>query len=313
MLTGTRSRLRPLLALLLFLVAPSQSLAELRVGAIMSGDIPYYREMHESFVRELHALLPAGEKVEIIPQRPFPDPIAWSNAARKLIALEVDLVVAYGEPAARAVEHEKSGVPLLYAGVYDPEHAGLKGKKMTGCGFKVPLSSLLRYFKQLKRVDSLTVVFSGIEDDSVRQKEELRALTATQHIQLKEIDIRVVADLDQLRSLNETDTVFVTGSALSHLWLAQILDILRQNKVPMGTIFPDSEGGGVLITLYQPPREQGKMAASMAARILRGEEPAAIDPAVQRDTELVFNLVQAQQLGITFPLQLIVEATRVIK
>lgn len=313
MQTGTRIRLWPLLTLIFLILTPAACLGELRIGVIMSGDIPYYGEMHDAFVKELQPRLPAGEKLEIILQRPFPDPIAWSNAARKLIAVEVDLIVAFGAPATLAVMQEKSPLPMVYAGVYDPEHAGIKGKNVTGCGFKVPLSSLLRYFKQLKKVNTLTVVFSGIEEDSVRQKEELRALAAGQQIQVKEMDIRAMADLEQLRGLNGDDTVFITGSALSHVWLKDILVILRQKKVPMGTIFPDPAEAGVLIALFQPPQEQGKMAATMAARILHGEKPGSITPEVQRDTELVFNLVEAQKIGITFPIQLIVEATRVIK
>jgi putative tryptophan/tyrosine transport system substrate-binding protein len=302
-----------LLAFFLLILTPSVCLGELRIGVIMGGDIPYFGEMHNAFVNELNSRLPAGEKVEIILQRPFPDPIAWSNASRKLIAVEVDLIVAYGSQATQAVIHEKSSIPVVYAGVYDPEHAGVKGNKVTGCGFKVPLSSMLRYFKRLKTVNTLTVVFSSIEEDSVRQKEELRTLAAGQQVMIKEIDIRAMADLEQLRTLNEDDTVFITGNALTHLWLNQILSILRQNKVAAGSIFPDTAGAGVLIALFQPPQEQGKAAAVMAARILKGDKPGSIVPEVLRDTELVFNLVEAKQLGITFPIQLIVEATRVIK
>lgn len=310
---GIRTYLWQPLAVFLLLLVPSLALADLRLGVLMSGDIPYYQAMHEAFVKELHSRLPAGEKVEIILQRPFPDPIAWSNAARKLIAVEVDLIVTYGAPATLAVVHENGQVPVVYAGVYDPEHAGINGNKVTGCGFKVPLSSLLRYFKRIKTVNTLTVVFSGIEEDSVRQKEELRGLAEGQQIQIKEMDIRVMADLEQLRALTSNDTVFVTGSALAHIWLGNILSILEQNRVPMGTIFPDPAEAGVLITLFQPPQEQGKTAAVVAAKILQGNKPGSIGPEVQRDTELVFNLVEAQQLGIDFPIQLIVEATRVVK
>lgn len=313
MQTGTHSRLWQLLTLFVLLLAPSPCLGDLRIGVIMSGDIPYYGEMHKAFVNELHLRLSAGEHVEIILQRPFPDPIAWSNAARKLIAVDVDLIVCYGSPATLAVMHEKSPVPVVYAGVFDPEHAEVKGNMVTGCGFKVPLSSMLRYFKRLKTVNTLTIVFSGIEEDSVRQKEELGTLAAGQQVKIQEMDIRAPADLEQLRALNGDDTVFVTGSALPHLLLKNILSILRQNKVPMGTIYPDSDGAGVLIALFQPPLEQGKIAAAIAAKILHGEKPGRIVPEVLRDTELVFNLVEAQQLGITFPIQLIVEATRIIQ
>jgi ABC-type uncharacterized transport system substrate-binding protein len=55
------------------------------------------------------------------------------------------------------------------------------------------------------------------------------------------------------------------------------------------------------------------MAAHMASRILLGEDPQAISFHVFRDTELVFNLVEARHIGLTFPIQLVIEATRVIK
>lgn len=302
-----------LLAIIFFVLIPAAGRGETRIGVIMSGDIPYYGEMHEAFLKELHQKLPPGKTVEVILQRPFPDPIAWSNAARKLIAVEVDLIVTYGAAAAQAVVQEKSAIPLVYAGVYDPEQAGVKGGMVTGCGFRVPLSSLLRYFKRVQALEGLTVVFSSNEDDSLRQKDELLALAAQQNVKVRQMDIKKNADLEQLRALDGKDPVFITGSALTHVWLNEILTILRLKKVVVGSIFPDAGGLGVLIALFQPPADQGRTAATMAARILQGEKPSGIPPEVLRETELVFNLVEAQHIGITFPIQLIVEATRVIK
>ena len=137
--------------LVLIAAAPGVLHAEKRIGVIMSGDIPYYGTMHETFVGELTTRLADADRVEIVLQRPFPNPISWSNAARKLIAFDVDLIVTYGAPATQAVIHEKSSIPLIYAGVYEPERAGMTGNNVTGCGFKVPLSSIIRYFKGGRR------------------------------------------------------------------------------------------------------------------------------------------------------------------
>ena len=89
--------------LLFLLFCPATLSAKMLVGVIMTADIPYYRSMHQSMFVALKQQLPPGEDVEFILQRPFPDPIAWSNAARKLIAIEVDLIVSYGAPATQAV------------------------------------------------------------------------------------------------------------------------------------------------------------------------------------------------------------------
>lgn len=306
--------LQSLLAIALICCLPLVALAESRVGVIMSGDIPYYSAMHEAFVAELNNAIPPEEKVEIILQRPFPDPISWSNAARKLIAFDVDLIVTYGSPATHAVINEKSRIPLVYAGVYDPDGTSFKqGKNVTGCGFKVPLSSLLRYLKRLEKINTLRVVYSGVEDDSARQSAEIEILAVQQDLQARKIDISARGDLVKLNTIKQGDAVFLTGSSLVHLWLKEIMSIVRQARVTSADIFPDISEQGVLMTLYQPAHEQGKKAAEMAVQILRGEQASNIPREVFRDTELIFNLNEARNIGISFPIQLIIEATRVIK
>jgi len=307
-----RPLLRILLTVLFVLAAALDVHAEKRIGVIMTGDISYYGAIHETFVSELNRRFIGGEKIEIILQRPFPNPISWSNAARKLIAFDVDLIVTYGSPATQAVIHEKSHIPLVYAGLYEPDHSVVTGENMTGCGFKVPLSSIIRYFKGLKTVKTLGIVFSSAEEDSVRQYETMKVLTEQQNMKAEKIDIRSRADLEKLKVKN-LDAVFITGSSLAHLWLDDILSILRKKHVLSANIFPDDSESGVLMTLFQPPHQQGQKAAEMAAQILLGEKPGNIIAQTFRDTELVFNLLEARHLDITFPIHLLMEATRVIE
>jgi putative ABC transport system substrate-binding protein len=302
-----------ILLTLFFVFAAAPDLhAEKRIGVIMTGDIPYYAAMHDSFVAEITKRFAGGEKIEIILQRPFPNPISWSNAARKLIAFDVDLIVTYGSSATQAVIHEKSRIPLVYAGLYEPGNGVEAGRNVTGCGFKVPLSSIIRYFKRLKEINTLGIVFSSVEEDSVRQYEAIRLLADQQNLKVEKIDIRSRADLDTLQA-KKSDAVFITGSALAHLWINDLLLILKKEQVPAADIFPDEAEAGVLMTLYQPAHSQGEMAAEMAGRILLGEKPGDIPAHTFRDTELVFNLLEARHLGITFPIQLLIEATKVIQ
>jgi len=304
--------LKILLSVLFFLAAVQDLHAAKRIGVIMTGDIPYYGAIHETFVSELYKKSDGSEEIEIILQRPFPDPIAWSNAARKLIAFDVDLIVTYGSPAALAVIHEKSRIPLVYAGFYDPDHSAVKRNNVTGCGFRVPLSSILRYFKRLKAITTLGVVFSSVEEDSVRQYEAMQLLAGQQDIKTEKINILSRADVARLKS-REFDVVFITGSSLAHMWLDDIISILDEKRIPVADIFPDDKESGVLMALYQPSKAQGEMAAEMAWQVLLGAKPSEVKTHTFRETELVFNLVEAKQLGIDFPIQLLIEATRVIE
>ena len=310
--TSYRPLLKILLAVLFVLATAPNLHAEKRVGVIMTGDIPYYGAIHEVFRSELDKRFAGDEKIEIVLQRPFPDSISWSNAARKLIAFDVDLIVTYGAPATHAVIHEKSRIPLVYTGFYEPGEVALDSKYVTGCGFKVPLSSLLRYFKRLKTVNTLGIIFSSLEEDSVRQYETMARLAGQQDIIVEKINIRSQADLDKLRSI-KSDAVFITGSSLAHLWLDDIVAILEKDQVPVADIFPDNDEVGVLMALYQPSHAQGEIAAEMAWQILSGTKPADLATHTFRDTELVFNLIEAKRLGLNFPIQLLIEATRVIE
>ncbi|MGW8287570.1 MAG: ABC transporter substrate-binding protein [Desulfobulbales bacterium] len=308
----SRSLLHLLLTALLTLAFVPNVCAQKRVGVIMSGDIPFYGAIHEIFVSELNRRFAGAEDIEVILQRPFPNPISWSNAARKLIAFDVDLIVTYGAPATEAVIHEKSDIPQVYAGFYEPGESTVKSNYVTGCGFKVPLSSFLRYFKRLKTINTLGIVFNSLEEDSFLQYQTMRSLADQQNIKTEKIDIRSKEDLGKLETV-KSDGVFITGSSLIHLWLDDIVMSFEQKQIPVADIFPDDTESGVLMTLYPPTNSQGEMAAEMVSKILLGAKPADISSIIFRETELVFNLFEARHLGIEFPIQLLIEATRVIE
>jgi len=63
------------------------------LGVIMSGNIGCYQEMHKAFVA---ALVTEGfdyHKVDMLLPKPSPDPLSWTNAARKLSVAEVNVLV----------------------------------------------------------------------------------------------------------------------------------------------------------------------------------------------------------------------------
>jgi len=287
------------------------SFAEKQVGVIMSGDIPYYEAIHESLAAELSKSFP-DEKIDIILQKPFPNPISWSNAARKLIAFDVDLIVTYGLAATDAVIHENTHIPLVYAGIYDPDLATLSGKNVTGCGFKVPISSIIRYLKGITSLKNLGIICSNIEEGSIQQYNSIKDIANDQQIKTRKIVLLTRNDLVRMNT-KDLDAVFITSSSIAHLWLDNILSVLKKEKIPTADILPDENESGVLITLFHPPRLQGQKVAEMVTQIFRGTPPGKIAPHISRDTELTLNLVEAKYLDITFPIQLLISATKVIE
>lgn len=299
-----------LLALLLGALLPGPAWSKTVVGVIMPGNSPFYQEIHKAFLTTLAAKLP-GTNFEIIIQRPYPDAIALGNAARKLLAADPDIMVSYGTSATQAVLNEKSRTPLVYGGVYDPLNAQLAGPRLTGCGFKIPLTSLLRYLRELKKIETLNVLYCSLEDDSVRQLNELVELAKEQQLTLNRINLK---DRDELKkALEKGDALFLTGSSVVASLLDEILTMARKRQLPSVGTFPDRDEAGITIALYHDPLSQGIKTAELVAQILAGRSPAEIKPESLRNTELMFNLKEAKQIGVKIPFQLVAEASKVIK
>jgi ABC-type uncharacterized transport system substrate-binding protein len=70
---------------------------------------------------------------------------------------------------------------------------------------------------------------------------------------------------------------------------------------------------GVILTLAPSAVEQGEAAARITAKLLNGESPAGIAPEMPKLIELVLNLKEATSLGLKPSMDLMSDATRVIK
>jgi len=279
------------------------------IGIIFSADIPYYRSVHEAFVLRLKEGN-GGERIKFIVQKPYPDPVSWSNAARKLASADVDAIVTYGTAASLAAIKERTGIPIVYAGVYEPVNP--KGR-MTGACFKVPVSSILRYLGDITTVNTLGVLYSSMEEDSVHQMKEVKELSSKYGFAVREMNLRRPADVSALFSEGggQLSALFVTSSASVHIALPSIVNIVRSKKIPSGGILVP-EDSGVLVAFTADPKEQGRTAADKLMEVLKGKPAGDIPPSVCKNIELIFNMKEAVDMGLKIPMDLVTGATKIV-
>ncbi len=287
--------------------------ADKTMGVIMSGNLGYYQEVHKAFAVALAKEGYDHRKVDVLLQMPSPDPLSWTNAARKLAVAEVNVLVTYGAPAAMAGIKETKSIPIVYAAVYDPVGVGVSARNITGISSKVPMTSLLKYLRKMMPFTKLAVVYNESEPDSVRQAEELTQLESQYGFQSVRMPIRKPDDARKLVFTGKADVVFISLSAAANEALDGIVKSAHNAKLPTVSQTGGSGEKGVILSLSPSPTEQGEAAARIAARLLRGDSPASIAPEVPRLVELVLNLKEANALGIKVPMDLITDATRVIK
>ncbi len=136
-------RLSWLLFAVLALGATAAAAADKTVGVILSGNITYYQEIQKAFAVTLVKEGFDHSKVDTLLQMPSPDVLSWTNAARKLVVADVNVLVAYGAPSALAAIRETKSIPIVFAGVYDPSAIGVAARNIAGISLRRYLSRLV--------------------------------------------------------------------------------------------------------------------------------------------------------------------------
>jgi ABC-type uncharacterized transport system substrate-binding protein len=201
---------------------------------------------------------------------------------------------------------------MVYAAAYEPYMSTIRARNSTGINIKLSLSSLLRYLRGLTQITALAVVYSGNEEDSLHQFREITNLGRQYGIRIEGVNIKRHQEAKTKISGLKVDAVLITGSSVAHLALPAISEFARERKIPLGSFLLCRDSHAV-VTLATNPVEQGEKAAEKVIKILEGGSPEKIRIETAHDVELVFNFKEATSMGWKLPMDLVTEATRLIK
>ncbi|MCX7794553.1 MAG: hypothetical protein N2257_09165 [Thermodesulfovibrionales bacterium] len=294
-----------LLSVFLFIKDSSAS-DKKTIGVILPSNIPYYEDIHSHFLKKIEALILAGQ-VDFLIQKPFPDPIALSNAARKLIALNVDIILCYGTEATIAALKERPDQPVVYAAGYSPALEKYRTRNSTGVEFKTPISSITRYLNSMKEIRTIGVVYNPLESDSVHQLNEIMKCCPYYKINVLRIGIKKPSDMKDILRDVSLDAIIFTTSSIANIALSE----LREYGVPVASLLPRKDAKPV-ITLYPSAKKQAEKTAAIIQAILKGKKPHEIVRDSSADMELIFAIGEAQRLNLRIPADLLTESTEVI-
>jgi putative ABC transport system substrate-binding protein len=279
------------------------------MGVIMTGDIPYYQNIHKAFVDEISGTL--GEKgLEIILQKPMPDAMSWVNAARKLVTLGSEIIVAYGVPATLTTMKETSDIPIVFAGVYDPNALKIPGKNATGVDSKVSLEEVIKKLGAIKKVSKLGVVFNKSEKDTILQVKEIKKLEGSLGFTTVLINVKKKVDASKITGI---DGLLITSSSVCMKDIDSIIGAARGGKIPTAAIIGGGEDKGVVLTITSSSAVQAKELSAMVKEVLGGAAPSGIAVKKPAETEIIINGKEAGAIGVTIPADLQSAATKVIQ
>ena len=294
----------------IILISASFAAAEKTIGVIMIPNIPYFEEIHKTFTETLSSEGLTEDKVELIIQKPLPDPISLMNTTRKFAAIDTDIIVSYGAPSAMASVSEQSDIPVVFAGVFDPDAVGISLKNATGIRSSVPIATLIKQLKKLSNFSKLGVVYSDTEKDTVMQADEVKKLEKTMGFSSVRFNIRKVQDSEKISAV---DALILTTSCPATQCVNNIIGIARKAKIPTASLMGGQGENGIILTIAANPKEQGTVAAKLVAKIIKGAKASSLSVEQPRKVDLIINLKEASSLGLKVPFDILSSATKVIK
>ena len=303
--------IRLILLAAVFLFFGQVSVHAKTVGIVMTGDITFYHKIHEELLKEMSSYFDE-KNIEVVTQTPLPNPMAWTNAARKLKALGSEVIVAYGLPATLATMKEAGGIPVIYAGVYSPETMNVGGKRATGISSTVSIPTMLRKLKSISNLARIGIVFNKTEKDSIIQAREVKKFE--KELGFKTVLISISSGKMEGDKIATCDALLLTScsAGMCKPHLPEIVKLARESKVPTVALISGAESM-VVMTLAPSATEQGLKAAEMLRKVLEGESIANVPPLDPEEIELIVNLKEARGMGIEMSAEILDSATRVIE
>jgi putative ABC transport system substrate-binding protein len=242
--------------------------------------------------------------------------------AAELVQRQVNVIVAFSTPAARAAKATTTTIPIVFTTNRDPVQIGLvaslsrPGGNVTGAtnlGVEVD-SKLLELLHDAVPSAKVIAVLVNFNTETVSRRLQPAARTFGLQFHVlsasteRDFDT-VFATLHQLRA----DGLVVVSDVLFSARKQQLAALTINHAVP--TIFQDSEftaAGGLMSYTGSIP-DSYRQAGVYTGRVLKGEKPADLPIVQATKFELVINLKTAKALGLSMPNGLLNAADEVIE
>jgi putative ABC transport system substrate-binding protein len=282
---------------------------------------PFYRGLHDLGYFE-------GQNVTLERRNADWKPDRLPALAAELVALNVDLIVAWSTPAARAAKQATNSIPIIAAVMADPVGDELvaslsrPGGNVTGTTFLGPelvakrLQLLRDIVPGLARVGALLHPHAYGEHTMANIVNDVEDSARTLGVELQLVRVDGPDDIAGAFSTminNRTDALIVMPSPMLFGEHQRIVKLAANNRIPGMYQAREFADAGGLIAYGANLDDLFRRAATYVDKILKGAVPAELP--VERPTkfELVINLKTARELGLTVNRDILLVADDVIE
>ena len=264
-----------------------------------------------------------GKNIEL-DFRNLADEEAADRTAREFVQAQPDLIVAIGNPTARAAKAFTAEIPVVMLHVVDPVAQGFvktlarPGGNLTGfVFFAISPTKHIELFKEmvpgLRRV---LVLVDPRDPATPSQLAEIRQAAEALQLTLTEREATDRADLERVFGSirpGDIDGVVSASISLQIKFTALLIRLAADKRVPLASYRKESVEQGALFSYAPDVAAVGRRAAVYVDKILKGAKPADLPVEQPTTFELVINMRTAKTLGLTIPESLLARADEAIE
>ena len=268
---------------------------------------------------------PEGRNVQIDSRYAFASAERAQVMAKELVALQPDVILAFGSFTTRALQRETNAIPIVFVGVPDPVGDGFivslarPGGNLTGTLLNEPsvvgkwLAMLKEIAPHVSRVVLMANPKTGPFDYFVRSA---KAKAVSLGIEIVPAPIADAADIERtIESLADARNsgLILPPDSTTLLNRDRIIGLAARYRLPAVYSWRFFVAAGGLMSYGTDAAEQNRQAASYIDRILRGAKPADLPVQAPTKYQTTINLKTAKALGLTVPPGLLVAADEVFE
>jgi putative ABC transport system substrate-binding protein len=230
----------------------------------------------------------------------------------------VDLIITLTTPCLTAACTAARNTKIVFTYCYDPVAAGA-GKSaidhlpnVTGVGSFPPVEATVDLIQKLvPKVKSVGTVYNSSEANSVKVISVAREVFSKRGISLQEVTATNTSEVFQATQVacnRNVQAMWVTGDNTALQSFDGIVKATSAAKLPLIINDPEFTDRGALACVGIGWYPSGKAGGIVAARVLKGENPASIPFQNVVEQKLVLNQKAATSLGINFPSEVLQQA-----
>jgi len=246
------------------------------------------------------------------------------SSVAQLLETVPDVMVANGDPAARAAQTASSTVPVIFIAGSDPIANGYvqsfahPGGNLTGFTVLEPSlgTKLLELLKDIAPSITRVAVMFNLDNPGNKQLSEAAVAATSLGVEVIAVPVRDSAEIEVAMTKLSAEPgpgliVLPDPKTNSHRKL--IVELAARHRIPAIHALRTATVDGGLMSYGVDLPDLFRQAASYVDRILRGEKPGNLPVQQPTKFELVINLKTAKALGLTAPPSLLARADEVIE